>query len=105
MGEVCSAGVLILACAPNRLVTESCVLISHSGRGEVEGTHEDMKARIKYYDWSELHWADLMARYTPEDASWWKLKTKRESERWYFGGPAIVAAGLADSVITDKIFS
>jgi ATP-dependent Clp protease protease subunit len=104
-GEICSAGVLMLACGHKRLVTESCVLMSHRGRGGVEGDYENIVARTKYIKWSEQHWAKLMDRYTPEevdgqrrDVSFWFNLGKKQPEWWLLGGEAIVREGIADEV-------
>ena len=101
-GQVASAGVLILACAQRRLVTESCVLMSHEpkGIGDDEGLgFRAAKDRRKWEDWMHTYWCELMSRYTPKDASWWKRTTERQAEYWLLGGAAIVEAGLADEVM------
>lgn len=104
-GQVCSAGVLMLACGNNRLVTESCVLMSHRGKGGIEGDFEQLEARLKYVKWSEDHWAMLMARYTPDfvdgqarDQKYWFQLGKKKAEWWTMGGAAIVKEGIADAV-------
>lgn len=100
-GEVCSAGVLILACADRRLVTPSLALMSHESQG-AEGGELGFRAsrdRFKFREWQHRYWAELMGRYTPETAAWWLRKTERQAEYWLLGGDAIVAAGLADEVV------
>ena len=84
-GQVMSAGVLLLACAHQRYVTESCVLMSHEPKGFGGADDEGLgfraaKDRRKWEDWSHLYWCELMARYTPQDASWWKRTTERQAE-------------------------
>ena len=101
-GWVCSAGVLLLAGANKRYVTENCVLMSHAGESEMEGRVTDIEERLKVFKWEEARWCDLMARHTPQDAAQWKQWTKRKSELWYLGGEAIVEAGLADSVLMER---
>lgn len=99
-GQVCSAGVLILACAHDRLVGESTVLMSHEASGEAgELGYRAARDRRKADDWMQSWWCELMARYTPRDAAWWKRKTERQAEYWLLGGEAIVEAGLADEVL------
>jgi ATP-dependent Clp protease protease subunit len=101
-GQVCSAGVLLLACGHRRAVTESCVLMSHENRlgGDEEGLGlRAAKDRRKYEDWQHAWWCELMARYTPKDSAWWKRTTERQGEYWLLGGAAIVEAGLADEVV------
>lgn len=105
VGQVCSAGVLMLACGHERLVTENCVLMSHRGKGGVEGDLETMEARMKYVKWAEQQWGRLMARYTPEsvdgqlrDEKYWFQLGKKRSEWWVFGGAAIVKEGIADAI-------
>lgn len=100
-GEVCSAGVLLLACGHKRIVTENCVLMSHAGSADMEGDYETIKARMKWLDWTQERWAVLMARHTPQDTSWWKRWTKKEAEIWFLGGDEIVAKGLADAVLEE----
>ncbi len=98
-GQVCSAAVLILACAHRRIVTESACLMSHAGSmGADEADYKARKARRQWEDWSQSYWCELMARYTPRDAKSWKRVTDKEAELWLLGGAAIVAAGLADAV-------
>ena len=104
-GQVCSAGVLMLACCNERLITESCVLMSHRGQGLIGGDYEALEAQIKYHKWCEEHWAMLMDRYTPEtvggqsrDARYWFQLGKKRSQWWVFGGDAIVQEGIADGI-------
>lgn len=98
-GQVCSAAVLILACAHRRIVTESTCLMSHAGSMAAEDAdYKVRKARRQWEDWSQSYWCDLMARYTPRDSKSWKRVTDKEAELWLLGGASIVAAGLADAV-------
>jgi ATP-dependent Clp protease protease subunit len=107
LGQVCSAGVLMLACADMRLVHESTVLMSHRGKGDVGGDYETIMARTKYVKWSEQHWSRLMDRYTPDevdgqrrDVAFWFNLGKKQPEWWLLGGASIVHEGLADAIIT-----
>lgn len=109
VGQVCSAGVLMLACGHNRYVTENCILMSHRGEDGMHGNLEQLEARMKYVKWSEERWAELMARYSPDyvdgvarDAKYWFALGKKRSEWWVFGGEAIVHEGLADAVYALK---
>jgi ATP-dependent protease ClpP protease subunit len=99
-GQVCSAGVLILACAKRRLVTESTILMSHESSGSSgELGYRASKDRRKVDDWQHVYWATLMARYTPHDEKWWRMKTEKTAEYWLLGGKEIVAEGLADELV------
>lgn len=99
-GQICSAGVLILACGHRRLVTESTILMSHeSTGGQEELGYQAAKDRRKADDWFHLYWAELMSRYTNNDAKWWKSKTEKTAEYWLLGGHQIVEEGLADEVV------
>lgn len=105
-GQVCSAGVLMLACGNKRLVTESCILMSHRGEDALVGSLEQMEAQMKVAKWAETHWAELMDRYTPTenaqgkvlDARYWFQLGKKSAEWWLTGGKAIVAEGIADGI-------
>lgn len=98
-GQVCSAAVLILACAHRRIVTESTCLMSHAGSLAAEDAdYKVRKARRQWEDWSQSYWCELMARYTQRSPKEWKRDTEKEAELWLLGGAAIVAAGLADAV-------
>lgn len=100
-GMVASAACLLLACSPHRVVTESCVFMSHESRGfgGDDLSFGEAKDRRKWEDWSHEWWCELMSRYTPMDASWWKRTTERKAEYWLLGGKAIVEAGIADEVL------
>ncbi len=99
-GMVCSAGVLLLACGDERLVTPSTVLMSHESRGgQEELGFRASRDRRKFEDWQHTYWAELMGRYTPRDAGWWSRKTERQAEFWLLGGEVIVGEGLADRVV------
>ena len=100
-GMVCSAGVLLLACGHHRKVTESCVLMSHESHstGSEDLGFRASKDRRKFDDWQHEWWCELMARYSPNDAAWWRKTTERKAEHWLLGGKAIVEAGLADEVV------
>lgn len=107
-GQVCSAGVLILACGHKRFVTESCCLMSHEptiGAPDEGLGLRATKSRRKWEDWSQAWWCELMARYTPrdKDARWWAKTTERQAEYWLLGGRAIVEAGLADYVLSEPL--
>ena len=69
----------------------------------MEGTFEEAKARMKWMEWTEGRWAELMARHTARDASYWKRVSKKEAELWVLGGANIVAQGFADGVITEPL--
>ncbi len=97
-GQVCSAGVLMLACGNRRLVTESCVLMSHRGEDTLTGHLEQMEAQMKVVKWQERHWAGLMSRYTPRDAKYWFELGKKSAEWWVTGGESIIKEGLADAM-------
>jgi ATP-dependent Clp protease protease subunit len=105
-GQVCSAGVLMLACGNKRLVTESTTLMSHRGEEQIIGNLEQMEAQMKVVKWSEEHWAVLVDRYTPEtcadgksrDARYWFQLGKKSAEWWITGGEAIIAEGIADDI-------
>lgn len=101
-GQVCSAGVLILACGHRRFVTESCCLMSHEPTlGDGELGLRAAQSRRKWEDWTQSWWCTLMARYSPPDkgAAWWQKITEKKAEFWLLGGRAIVEAGLADWVL------
>jgi ATP-dependent Clp protease protease subunit len=105
-GQVCSAGVLMLACGHKRLVTESCILMSHRSTDAMSGNLEEMESYIKVVKWQEDHWSELMARYTPDfvegkarDSKYWFQLGKKTSEWWVTGGEAIVREGIADEVL------
>jgi len=102
-GEICSAAVLILACAHRRVVMENCCLMSHEPKvtGDEDGLGlRAAKDRRQWEDWILTQWCELMARYTGKEAKWWKdLTEKKKAEYWLLGGKAIVEAGLADEVI------
>ena len=99
-GQCCSAGVLILASAHKRLVTESLIWMSHESAGSAgELGYRAAKDRRQVDDFQHTYWAELMGRYTPWDAAQWKRKTERQAEYWLLGGAAIVAAGCADAVV------
>ena len=105
-GQVCSAGVLMLACGNKRMVTESTTLMSHRGEEQIIGNLEQMEAQMKVVKWSEEHWAVLMDRYTDEtgadgrsrDAKYWFQLGKKSAEWWITGGKAIIAEGIADEI-------
>jgi ATP-dependent Clp protease protease subunit len=99
IGGVCSAAVLMLACADKRLVSENCVLMSHEPvvSGE-ELRYSEAKQRRQWTDWIHKRWIELMARHTPQDEAFWKRTTERTAEYWKLGGEDIVAAGLADGI-------
>jgi len=98
-GIVASAGVIILMAGDTRLVTESCVLMSHQGRTTMfDEKFSDIEDRMNYMKWTEERWGELMARHTPHTKAYWINKTKTTSEHWVLGGKAIVKARLADDI-------
>lgn len=100
VGDVCSAGVLLLACGDRRLVMESVSVMSHEGTlSDGELGFRASRDRAQFRAWQSQRWCELMARYTPEDAKFWQKTTEKKAEYWLLGGHAIVEAGLADAVI------
>lgn len=109
-GSVSSAGVLMLACGHNRLVTENCTLMSHESQGGEGGglRHSAAKERRKYEDWMHDRWFELMARCctrnNPEsDKAFWKRVTERKAEFWRFGAQEIIDTGIADAFYEYKL--
>ena len=101
-GQVCSAGVLILAAGDRRLVSENTVLMWHESSGY--GSEGDLgfraaKDRHDFYKWQHGRWCELVARYTPRSAAWWNEQTHKQAELWMHGGAEIVERGLADEVV------
>lgn len=103
-GEVCSAGVLLLACAHERVVMENTVLMSHQGSFVSEGKFSEMADRMKWIAWMEKTWAKLMAKHAGKTERQWVNLGKKKAEFWVLGGAAIVEAGLADRVATVEDF-
>jgi ATP-dependent protease ClpP protease subunit len=112
-GQVCSAGVLMLACGNKRLVTESTILMSHRSEDQISGNLEAMEAQMKVVKWSEEHWGVLMDRYTDDtgpdgklrDARYWFQLGKKSAEWWITGGKAIIAEGIADDIYNAENFA
>ena len=110
-GSVCSAGVLMLACGHKRLVTETCSIMSHEGsfHNEEGIRHSEAKDRRHWEDWTFDRLVTLIGQCTvkakpDKDAKYWKRITERKAEYWILGGEAIVAEGLADSILTTTDF-
>lgn len=101
-GNVCSAGVLMLACAHKRQVSKNCVMMIHqySVDDMAGGRYQEMKDRRKWADWTHNRMIELYAECTPPqfDARYWKGIFERKDEYWLLGGQAIVDSGLADEV-------
>ena len=104
-GQVCSAGVLILAAGNERNVTESCSWMSHepTSGGDPDLGLRAAKSRRKWEDWSHVHWCSLMARYTPNSSDWWEKHTEKQAEYWLLGGQEIVEAGVADRIVKENV--
>ena len=100
VGEIVSAGVLILACADTRLVTPSATLMSHettySSLGHLSG--DALIARGVYVKWMFNRSCGLLASYSNKTTAWW-AKHMKSGEHWTFGAEKIVELGLADSVV------
>ena len=104
-GQVCSAGVLMLACGHHRLVTDSCVLMSHRSDATLSGSLEAIDAQRAVLKWGEQRWASLMDAYTPaevdgkaRDQKYWFNLGKKETEWWIMGGQAILNEGISDAL-------
>lgn len=102
LGNVCSAGVLMLACADRRLVTRNCVMMihQHASSGEGDGLrYQESKERRKWEDWLHTRMIELMAEYSGKEVSYWRRILEKRPEHWLLGGHAIVEEGLADEVV------
>lgn len=102
-GNVCSAGVLMLACGHKRFVTRHCVMMvhqyAHSG-DEGDGLrYQEAKERRKWEDWTHQRMIELMAEYSGRDVRYWKGVFEKKPEHWLLGGQQIVEEGLADEVL------
>ena len=101
-GNVCSAGVLMLAWGHHRLVTHHCVMMVHqyAQDGESDGLrYAEAKERRKWEDWTHTRMIELMAEFSGKDVKYWKGVFEKKPEHWLLGGQAIVDEGLADSVV------
>ena len=101
-GNVCSAGVLMLACGHDRLVTHHCVMMVHQYAQEGESgeiRYGEAKERRKWEDWTHTRMIELMAEFSGKDVKYWKSVFEKKPEHWLLGGQAIVDEGLADSVV------
>lgn len=101
-GNVCSAGVLMLAAGHKRLVTRHVVMMVHqyASDGESEGLrYAEAKERRKWEDWTHVRMIELMAEYSGRDVKYWKSVFDKKPEHWLLGGQEIVDEGLADEVL------
>ncbi len=100
IGEIVSAGVLILACADTRIVTPSTTLMCHettySSLGHLSG--RALAARGAYVKWMFDRSCSLLDSYSNKTAAWW-AKQMKSGEYWTYGAEEIVELGLADSVV------
>lgn len=109
LGEVASAGCLMLACASrpqdNRLVMESTTFMWHEARGfGGDLTESEAKARRTWEDWTGEHWRRLMARHVQgKNTRFWQNVTNKTREHWELGGKDIVAAGIADDLYRPEL--
>lgn len=100
-GEICSAGVIMLACGHERLVMETCALMAHEYRGsttDADTRYSEAKDRRQYEDWLSDNWFEAMARHTKWDAATWRKKQEKKAEIWLLGAQAIIDVGIADGV-------
>lgn len=104
IGNVCSAGVLMLACGHRRFVSRHCVMMVHQythGEGPSGLRYTDAKDRRKWEDWTHVRMIELMAEFSSnedKDVKYWKGILERKGEHWLFGQD-IVDEGLADEVL------
>jgi ATP-dependent protease ClpP protease subunit len=100
VGQVESAGVLILAAGHRRLVAENCILMSHEGESDLIGVKTSTaKARMKMITHLEKRWCELMAKHTEKDVAYWTKTNKVNPELWLLGGKEIVEEKIADVIV------
>lgn len=84
-GEICSAGVLLLAAGDRRFATKNAWLMSHAESGD---NMEFMNAwatkqRVNWIMRSEKRWAELMAHHTEKTTEYWhELHQGKTQELW-----------------------
>ena len=103
-GQVCSAGVLMLASGElgHRSVTDSCMWMAHESWGfGSDGTMGITAAKSRRIadDYCESQWTRKMAEVTPHSSDYWAEKIAGSKEFWLLGGEAIVKGGVADRVV------
>ncbi len=109
LGNISSAGCLMLACASRkqdlRMVMESTSFMWHEARGaQEELTESEELARRAHKDWMGEYWRKLMGRHVSSTTTrFWQNITNKTREHWLMPGKAIVEAGIADSLFDPEL--
>lgn len=102
-GEVCSAAVLIVACATGkRMATPNCMCMTHKGKGELDGDDDEIEAQAALAKlMSDKYWK-LLERHTKLDASKWLSKSKHKGELW-LTAEQMLEYGVIDEIVKTTI--
>ena len=100
-GMVCSAAVLILACADRRYATSNCWLMTHKGKANIEGDDDEIASQAELNaKLSDRYWK-LLERHSTKTALQWYKKSKSEGELW-LDAEGMIKWGLIDGIIIPK---
>lgn len=99
-GEICSAGVLILAAGDLRYATENAWLMSHPETGELAGSNDvfTSELRLKALMRQERRFADIMGRRTRRTARWWMDVHKGRTKELWLSARQMVQYGVVDDI-------
>lgn len=97
-GEVCSAGVLVLAAGRCRYATENAWLMSHPLRCSSETLPlNEARSRARAHERQWRRWEQLMGRHTRRTAKWWS----QQGELW-LSAAQMRQLGIIDDLYTGR---
>ena len=96
-GEICSAGIFVLASGHYRTCSFLLMLMHHEPSYDIEGRHSHNKGFIKASEAQDLRMAKWLATRTKKDAAFW-LKTGVSTD-YYFTPEQALDYGLIDEII------
>jgi ATP-dependent Clp protease protease subunit len=98
VGQVMSAGPLILTAGDERLAYRNAWFMIHEDTWDLEGKLSDHRTEMKHGEQLLMRWADLMEQRTKTPAKKWKKLAGPPD--FYFDAPEAVELGIIDKILS-----
>lgn len=100
-GQICSAGVLLLAGGSTRYVMPNAVFMSHQMSLQLEGNVHEVRAHLAHFEAWEERWAVAMGNCTKpkRTAKFWRaVHQDPKRSTYYLDARGMISHGVADEI-------
>jgi ATP-dependent Clp protease protease subunit len=98
IGEICSAGCLILTCGDKRFAMPNAWFMSHYSSTHISDTIDIARNQMAIWERMQDRWAALMAKHSKHTKKWWNEIHKGETREFWLDAKGMVTHGLVDGI-------